>query len=225
MALGTPVSRGSDRRFVVTTTLATASFTSAVDELMFCHVCINANSVIPDSISGHDGSTSWAQIGSTEVISGNSYSVWGSHSSGQTGTISVARSVSSLMTMMCTSVTGADVSGTVANSLVQSDSGNGYVSSQSLTLSGASGLTMGWWGANGGTIVTPEGTELLNLTGRYNHCYLSDDYDAAGDASPSASNAIAQNSGYFAAEIKEAGAGAGIYREPKSNYIRNLITR
>ena len=109
MAIGTPVSRGSDKRFATTSDLTLDTFTSAADELLLCFVHVPASSATPDSVSGHDGKQSWVQIGSTEVTNSESYSLWGAISSGASSTaITVQRSTSSLMTAVAISVTGCD---------------------------------------------------------------------------------------------------------------------
>jgi hypothetical protein len=112
------------------------------------------------------------------------------------------------------SVTGVDVSGTVANSLEQSAQGSSYTSAPSLTLTGATNLTMGSWCAVDNVTITAEGTELENLVCEYNNCRLVSDYDSSGDASPTASNSYSQNSAYFAQEFKEAAAGGASPKGP-----------
>jgi hypothetical protein len=209
MAIGTPTARGSDKRFNNGNDVVIPSFTSAADEFIRLFIEINASATAPDSISGHDAGTAWALLGSIETIGGKSFMVYGAHSSGATEAITISRATSSLMGAVADSVTGVDVSGTIANSLEQIAQGSSYTSAPSLTLTGATNLTMGSWGAVDAVVITPEGTELENLVCEYSNCRLVTDYDSAGDASPTASNSYSQNSAYFAMEFKEAAAGGG----------------
>lgn len=213
MALGTPVSRGTEKRFVQDIDISTGTFTPAADELLLCFIRTNGGTGGPDAVLGHDGGSSWVQLGSTEVSSSQSYHLYGCHSgaSPSSDDVTVQNSTSGLMTMSVVSVTGADVSGTVANSLEQLDQNSGYITGgpgdMALTLTGATSLTMGFWGANANMSLTTEGTQLNTIDGNYNSTTLSTDYDASGDTSPTCSVPTNQHCGFFAVEVKEAGGG------------------
>lgn len=223
MALGTPVSRGTAKRFVATSDISTGTFTPAADELLICFIRTNGGTGGPDAVLGHDGGTSWVQIGSTEVSSGQSYHIWGCHAgaSPSSDDVTVQNSTSGLMTMSVVSVTGADVSGTVANSFDQTASNSAYTATMSLTLTSATSLTMGFWGCNSNMTHTPEGTQLNTIAGNYGSTQLTTDYDASGDASPTCTNDdFTQHSGFFAVEVKEGGAGPAA--NPKGPFTHPL---
>ena len=204
-----PVLRGSAQAVGSPTTLTVASFTSPADELMVAAVFMyGTGSAVPSSITGHDGGNSWVQIGTVEQVStAFSVSIWASHSSGATETVVVNLSGAATACVMVNSKDGADVSGTVANSFVDVEGGNGYGTTQSPTsnLTGTS-TTMGFWGTDSSSTTTVESTELDSFLYSYDSRYVASDFNASGDSTPTATTAGSVNWGCQCCEIKAAGA-------------------
>ena len=206
MALGTPEGRGYDTRaYFSGSDLDLGSETTVSGEFVVAIVFVDGAGNEPTGLSGHDGTTAWAKIGSVENIGSVGFSCWGAHSSGATESITVQRATSAAMTAVAGSVTGADVSGTIANTLVQVDQDSNYTSSMVLSLPAAATLTIGLWGNKAGALITTDDTEIQGSTNNQ----LAIDYNATGNTAPGASNASNDNSGYFSFEVKVAGGGGG----------------
>ena len=210
MALGTPVTRSSAQAVGSPTTLTISSRTTVADELVIAAVFMyGTGSKVPSSITGHDGKNAWAQIGTVEqVASAFSVSIWASHSSGATETIVVNLSGAATACVIASSITGADVSGTVANSFTDVQGGNGYGTAQAPTtgLTG-SNTTMGFWGTDASGTITSESTELDSFLYSYASRYVMSDYNASGDATPTATTSSSTNWGCQTCEVKPASAG------------------
>lgn len=213
MAIGTPTSRGTASRDYGSSTLVSNTWTPATDDLLLAWVVIKAGSTTPTGITGHDGGTSWVQIGTTQSYGNLSGSLWGAHvgASPSSGAITITLPGTSRAQANFASVSGVDVSGTVANSFDQTpDSGNGYGSSISRTLTGATNTTMGFWGDDGGQAITPEGTVVNQLAHPGTNTEAAVDYAASGDATPTASLAGSTGHVSFAVELKEAAASGSV---------------
>lgn len=228
MALGTPVG-AAVKRDGGTSNITIPSFTSAADELILCAVSISGGgSQVPDSLTGHDGKTAWGLVGSTEQSPSSRFSIslYAAHSSGETGTLVVAYSTTSGMQASMVRVTGADVSGTLANSFDAHTSANGYGTTLSAaSLTGAS-LTIGFFGVHTSIALTVEGTEITNQAWFYNDKRTATDYDAAGDATPTASVASNRPWACQTVEIKAAGAAAnpkGVFGMPLFRPLRGPL--
>jgi hypothetical protein len=114
------------------------------------------------------------------------------------------------MTAVAISVTGCDASGTVANAFTQTKQTSAYTSTPTLTFdTTVTDTTVEFFGINGGTTSTVENTEVVSLAGNYNSTTLYAAYTAAGDDTPSSTNAVSQYSALIAGELKEAAAGGG----------------
>lgn len=210
MALGTPIARGNPWRNGGTGTLSGDTFTPSADSLLLAIVSIDVGGSVSPTMSGQDDGTAWTQILSTVLVGGNrSLSLWGCHtgSSPTSGTIDADYGTSSQMGAIYTEVPGADVSGTVADSLNDSDSGFDYSNSMDLVLSPAADLTMGFWYRRGGGTLTTGSTELDSNSWGYGDGLMKVDYDASGEAAPSCAISLTVNWGAFALDIKEAGGG------------------
>lgn len=214
MALGTPVNRGTAYRNSGTADVTISAFTSENDEfLLACVLCGGSGSPAPSSLTGQDGGTAWAQIGST-IQSGTRFglSLWGAVAAGANETIVVARATASTMAVSVVGVTGVDVAGTIAQCLTQTDSGAGYLNAISRTLTGAAKTTAHFWAAHnsGSATITPENTQLSAIqTGAGSSKRLLTDYAANGDESPTCSLSTYMDVGSFAVELAEA-AGGGL---------------
>ena len=175
---------------------------------MLCWVFVKAGATTASSITGHDGGTAWAQIGTTQSYSNISGSLWAAHSgsSPSSGTTTVTIGGTSRAQANFAEVAGIDVSGTAANSFSQTDSGTGYASSIARTLTGATSMTMGFWGADLVTI-TPEGTVVNQLNHPDTAMESAIDYNSSGDATPTATLSSAGGYVSFAVELKAASGG------------------
>ena len=222
MALGTPVSRGDPGRGSGTGDITGDTFTPAADSLLVLGVfCVASSSSEPDTVTGHDGSTTWAQIGTTIQVSTNhGLSIWAAHvgSSPSSGAVAVQRATGGAMRAHIVEITGADVSGTLANSFVQTDSNMDYGTAASLTLSGATKTTMHWWSSQNVPTITVENT-LLD-TG-ISYIRMSNDYASGGDSTPTATISANQNWGAFGVEVKEAGGAPST--NPKGPFSHPLF--
>ena len=209
-----PVSRGTGTRYNDTSDVTLDStFTSVAGEVMIAVVFTAGSSTAPDSLTNHDGTSAWVQLGSTEVANSQSASVWGAISSGTSSTaITIQRATTGQMSGAAQSVTGLDVSGTVANAFAQTLlQGSGYVTSQALNFAVTpTNTTIEFFTANDNVTITPDSaTELNNVVGYNNSCRLVSAYSASpGDDTPTATNSYQQWSRYFGLECKAAAGGA-----------------
>jgi len=238
MALGTPIDRSAIRRNGGTGTISTGSFTPSSDSLLIVAVEINANdgTEIPDSLVGHDGGSSWIQLDSTLSITAasvRSHSLWGcfTGASPSSDTVDIALSVSSPMGANVVEITGADVSGTVANAFTEIVGNTGYGTALSATLTGSpTDLTCGFFAVAALGAITVENTEINSIAFQYGDNAVHCDYNASGDATATATISSNRNWGAFAVDIKEAGGGGGggsILPKPfkQTSIFRHLITR
>ncbi|MBL4664247.1 MAG: hypothetical protein JKY22_12015 [Flavobacteriaceae bacterium] len=206
MALGTPVDRGTaTRNYSSNSDISVASFTPDADDFLLAYVAIEDGNSTEPTMSGQDDGISWARIGDIETATLQHGVFFGAAvgSSPSSGVVTAAHGTTVGMTLQVTSISSVDVSGTVANALLQNDQGGGYASSLTLTLTDATALTVGGWSVFGNTVI-PEGTEINGTS--VDQLDTSMDYDASGDASPSAS--VSSGNTYFvgfAVELKEAG--------------------
>jgi len=212
MALGTPIAANNERG-LNTSDVVISSFSTVADELLILSVTISGTgSQIPDSITGHDGSSPWVQIGSTEQASvRHSQSLWACHSSGSTDTLTISYSTSSVMACDLARITGADVSGTVANSFHDFESNNGYGTSCSAAALTGSDTSLGFYSVFGNRTLIPENTELLNYKYSYNQRSHAVDYgNTAAFNCGSNATTTSVGGGCVAIELLEASAGGGI---------------
>lgn len=228
MALGTPISRGTAYRNYSSSAVVSGSFTPSADALLICYVIVRSSSLVPSSITGHDGGTSWVQVSSTLTYGGYTFSVWGCHTSSSptSGTVSVSISTTAPAQIHLFDITGADISGTVANSFVQTAENSGYSKNLSLTLTGAADLTIGCWGCGSNQTITPENTTINSLNHPGTSIYGVCDYNASGDASPTAtvSGTYGGEYGAWAAEVKVASGGGGFstFRAHNATIVQSL---
>ncbi len=214
--MATPIDRGATDRGYSIANVDSPIFTPAADSLMLCWVVVkSATGNAADSISGHDGGTPWVLIDST-LSSGNiSVGLYGAHSgaSPSSGVISVARVASNRMQCNYAEITGADVSGTVANSFIQTMSNTGYGSPIIMSLPGATLLTIACWGEMGFTAGSPDAPEVVLNGGKHSSTNQSAfiSFDSAGNTAPTYTMFGGTPRYYdaIALEIKDAG-GAGI---------------
>lgn len=198
--------RGSANRGGGTSNITVSSFTSASGSLMIASVLNSSGD--PDSLTGHDGGSSWIKIATNRVTAnGGTLSLWGSHSNGSTGTLVVADSTDASMGVQVQEITGADVSGTVANSLEDTQGNSGYGSTASTpALSPAATMTMGFFGTRGGGAITTGNTQLDNDSFQYGNMVMATDFNATGDSTHTASLPGGTYWAAIAATIKEASA-------------------
>jgi len=206
MALGTPIDRGTAQRGYSGSNLVSATFTPSADSFMLALVVIKSSGATADSITGHDAGTSWVQIGTTQAIANLSVSLWGAHSgsSPSSGAITVAKSTTFRMQCNFAEITGADVSGTVANSFVQTNLASGYGTTINATLTGATNLTLVGWGETGFSAGSPDAPEVqlsqVDHSATNQNSTIS--YDTGGNTTPSYSNVGPRYNGYIAVEFK-----------------------
>jgi len=223
MAIGTPIDRGAKSRGYSSGDIVSDSFTPSADSILIMIVVMRSTGLIPSGITGHDGGTSWVQIGSTQSYGGHGASLWGCHVGGSpsAGTVDVSVATTAQGQFCLTEVTGVDVSGTVANSFDDTDAATGYASSVTRTISPGTNTTLGFWGSGFSRTLTPEGTVINQLNHPSATIEAACDYDATGDASPSCT--LSSSGPYFsyAVELKEAGAGPA--SNPKGPFTHPLF--
>lgn len=213
MAIGTPIDRGTDERNYETSDLVSNTFTPAADSLLIAIMQFNAGSFTSDGITGHDGGTAWAQYGSTQSYSSDSFSVWFAHtgSSPSSGAITLSAPSSNRGVACFIEVTGVDVSGTLANSVVQSDSGASYGSTITGTLSSSTDMVLHLVGSreySGTGSFEVALTELNRIQNADTNLETIAGYAASGEDSPTYNCDSAQGYGYISVELKEAAGGA-----------------
>ena len=206
MAIGTPIDRGTDSKNYSSATLVSNTFTPAANSLMLVWVLGNDSPTIPSGITGHDGGTSWVQIGSTQSFSNIAGTLWGAHAgaSPSSGVIEVTLPNTSITQCNFCEITGVDVSGTVANSFEQTDAGVGSTSTMTRSLSGATEVTVGFWGNTGSENFTMEGTAVNQLNHPSAGTEAGIDYDLTGDTTPTAESDNSTGYVSFAVELKVA---------------------
>ena len=225
MALGTPADRGTaSRNYSSNSDISVASFTPSADDFLLAFVDIGNGASLEPTMSGQDSGISWTRIGSVETTSNHHSILYGAAVGGSpsAGVVTASYATTVSMTLQLTSISGVDVSSNIANAILQSDQGNVYGTLLTLALTTPSNLTVGGWSVFGNTVIA-EGT-VINSVGSP-HTIL--DYDATGDATPSASVASG-NTNFIgvAVELKEAVAGGGpVYQSIKHKYLRTLLTR
>lgn len=218
MAIGTPIDRGTAERNYGSATMVSSTFTPAADSLLIAVMMYNQASFTASGITGHDGGTSWGQYLTTQSYSGDSTSIWLAHSgsSPSSGAITVSAAGSPRGVVCFAEVNGVDVSGTLANSFIQNDSGASYAGSISATLSGSSDMTMFLIGTRDFGSGSVEGgwTELNQIQNANTNVETTIAYIATGDDTPTYTLGDTQAFGFIVGELRAA-AAAG---EPLSSF-------
>jgi len=216
VSAGTPGKRDGG-----TGNVTVASFTSANDDFLLALIHTEFTGTA-DSITSHDGGSSWIQIGTEVTLGGRSASIWGCFSTGATSTAVAASSTSGGMCMSIEVITGADVSGTVANALKKTDSNTENTSSPSLDLTGATSPTIHLWGLDQASVSSQSsGSTLLDdRSFRYGAMRNNVEWDSSADTAPNISISATVNTRNWGVEIKEAGGGGAT--NPKGPFTHPL---
>ncbi len=186
--MAVPISRGSASRDSGTSNVSVASFTPAADAMLVAWVTSNGD---PDSISGHDDGNTWAKIATNQSHgSGAVVSVWGCHVGGSpsAGAVTVANSTDTVLSLIVAEIPDIDVSGTVANSILDNDGNTGTSTTASTpALSATSDLTMGYYINTNSNPWTVENTSLISTSWYIaNYIRESVDYAENGDTTHTA---------------------------------------
>lgn len=126
----------------VGSTTVVASFTPSADALLLCWVAVGG----AGTVSGISGHGTWSQIAAVTGWGGNSINLelWGCITSGSPSASAVTITTPGsygASAAGCFDITGADVSSTVANAIVQSNTSSQYNSARSVTLSAFASAT------------------------------------------------------------------------------------
>lgn len=214
--MAVPLDKGSASRNGGTSDITVSSFTPAADAFMVAQV-FNSGGGDPDSLTGHDAGSSWTKIATSRTTAnGGTLSLWGAHSgsSPSASTLVVVDSTSGALGVNIAEVPDIDVSGTVANSILDNQGNSGYGTSESTpALSATSDLTMGFFAVKGNQSPTPDSTELQSTSYGYGDANIVNDYNETGDTTHTASTVSSRYWAAIAISFKLASVAAVLEQE------------